>query len=102
MPALDPKIVRAQADLTVRSALDHIEQAQRHLGEASALLSNLTGGAAIWLAAGKLYDRVHAFWYRVAQFRKAGRFSLDPLAQESLAKKLALKQTTPTTEHPTP
>lgn len=101
MPDLDPKLVRDQADQTVRAALQHIEQAQRHLGEASALLSNLTGGVPVWLAAGKLYDRVHAFWYRVARFRDSGRFNLDPLAQESLAKKLA-QQSNPQPPRPTP
>lgn len=92
---LDPKIVRAQAEQTVHTALDHIEQAQRHLGEAAALLSNLAGGATGWAATAKIYDRVHALWHRIEAFRKKGRFNLDSLAQESLAKKLAQQQSHP-------
>jgi hypothetical protein len=81
--------LQAEAELRVRRALDHIQTAQQHLGRAAAELSNLEGGAIVWRAAGKLYDRIHSFWYRVEAFRQGGRFRLDSIAAEALAKRLA-------------
>jgi hypothetical protein len=80
---------RAEANRRVRKALDHIQEAQNHLGRAQAELSALEHGAVVWKAAGALYDRVHAFWHRVEAFRQKGRFRLDSIARESLAKRLS-------------
>lgn len=89
MADLDPDAARAEAERLVREALDHIQQAQTHLGRASAALSNLERGAAVWKFVGALYDRVHAGWYRVEAFRQAGRFKLDDIAGAALAKRLS-------------
>jgi hypothetical protein len=85
---LDPAVVRTEAERRVRKALDHIQQAQLELGRASAELASLERGAVVWRLIGKLYDRVHAAWYRVEEFRKQGRFTLDGIALEALAKRL--------------
>jgi hypothetical protein len=78
----------AEAQLRVRRALDHIQRAQEEIGRASAELSSLIGGIPVWKAAGKLYDQVHRFWYRVEAFRQAGRFTLDDVSSAALAKRL--------------
>lgn len=75
---------QAEAERRVREALDHIQNAQLELGRAAAALSSLQGGAGVWSATGKLYDRVHAHWYRVQTFQQRGRFSLDGIASKAL------------------
>jgi hypothetical protein len=85
---LDPATVRAEAERRVRKALDHVQNAQAELDRACAELSNLERGVVVWRLIGKLYDRVHAAWYRVEEFRKQGRFTLDGIALEALAKRL--------------
>jgi hypothetical protein len=89
---LDAAAVRAEAERRVRKALDHIQNAQAELGRACAELSNIERGVVVWRVVGKLYDRVHAAWYRVEEFRKQGRFTLDSIARESLAKRLAAQK----------
>jgi hypothetical protein len=89
---LDPAVVRAEAEPRVRRALDHIQRAQLELGRASAELASLEGGVVVWRLVGKLYDRVHSAWYRVEAFRKAGRFRLDGIANEALARRMAQEQ----------
>lgn len=95
MAELDPAVVHAEAERRIRKALDHIQEAQAQLGRAAAELSNLEHGSAVWSAIGKLYDRVHAAWYRVEAFRKGGRWALDDIARAALAKRLAEKGGTP-------
>jgi hypothetical protein len=81
--------IRAEEQRQLRQALEHIQEAQNHLGRAGAILSNFERGAPVWTAAAKLYDRVHAFWYRVEGFRKSGLYRLDSLSLESFEKRLA-------------
>lgn len=88
MAELDPAVVRAEAERRIRKALDHVQQAQAELGRACEELSNIEPEPAARRLLGQLYDRVHAAWYRVEAFRKAGRFDLDGIARESLAKRL--------------
>jgi hypothetical protein len=47
----------------------------------------------VWRLLGKLYDRVHAAWYRVESSRKAGRFRLDGIATDALARRAAQEHT---------
>jgi hypothetical protein len=90
-----PEITPAEAERRVQKALAHIQEAQAQLGRAAAELSNLEHGVVVWRMAGKLYDRVHAFWYRVEAFRKKGRFALDSIALDALAKRTAAQDPRP-------
>jgi hypothetical protein len=53
------------AQARIDRALQQIEAAQALLGRACAELSTLCHGASAWQRCSKLYDQVHAFWYRV-------------------------------------
>lgn len=86
---LSPDELRATAIASVRKALDHLQRAQDELGAACAELSRLNGGVPVWKAASKLYDAVHALWYRVDSFRAGGRFELDSINVEALQKRRA-------------
>lgn len=83
--SLSPEEKKAEVELRVAKALRHIENAQTELGHATALLSNFLRGAPEWKRAGKLYDLVHAFWYRVRD--KASRYQLDGLAEQGILKR---------------
>ena len=95
MSALTPQqqaTLDAEAHHRVRKALQQIEAAQGLLGDACATLSSLRHACPEWKATSKLYDRVHAHWYRVRdalEFRKARKVSLDPLASEHVLKRMA-------------
>lgn len=67
-------------------ALEQIEAAQRLLGAAAANLSPIIGAASIWEATGKLYDRVHNHWRRLAYNTHRG-WRLDGMALERHARK---------------
>jgi hypothetical protein len=84
-----PEQLRAEAEARVRRALAHIQEAQNHLGHAQAELSGIERGVRAWRLVGRLYDRVHAAWYRVEAFRKAGRFTLDGISTDTFAGRLA-------------
>lgn len=79
--------LRAEATLRVRKALAHIQQAQNELGAACAELSSLNYGVPVWKATSSLYDKVHALWYRVENFRQAGRYKLDSLNVEAMQRR---------------
>lgn len=85
--ALDAEVQRR-----IRRALHQIEEAQGLIGDACAILSSLRYAAPEWRATSKLYDRVKAHWYRVRDAlefsRKATKVSLDPLATETLLKRM--------------
>jgi hypothetical protein len=85
-------LARAEAARRVQEALDRIQRAQAELERAAAALSNLEGGVVVWRLLGKLHDRVHAAWYRVEEFRKGGRFELDGIGVDALAKRLAAER----------
>lgn len=57
----------------VRKALDHIQAAQGQLDRACAELSTLVGGIPAWRRVSKLYDSVHAEWYKVKGFADQDR-----------------------------
>jgi hypothetical protein len=84
-----PEQIRAAAEARVRHALAHIQEAQNHLHHAQAELSGIERGVTVWRLVGRLYDRVHAAWYRVEAFRKGGRFTLDGISTDALAGRLA-------------
>lgn len=88
MSGPSPEQVRAEADARVRRALVLIERAQNDLASACGELSALVGGIPVWNACGKLTDRVRAYWYRVDRFRSGGRFKLDDIHTEALARRL--------------
>lgn len=83
-----PAQLQAAAKFRIDRALQLIEQAQNDLNSACADLSTLNGGVPVWKATGAMADRVKALWYRVHNFRMGGRYSLDDMHVQSLAKNL--------------
>lgn len=83
-----PAQLQAAAKFRVDRALRLIEQAQNDLNSACADLSTLNGGVPVWKATGAMADRVKALWYRVHNFRMGGRYSLDDMHVQALAKNL--------------
>jgi hypothetical protein len=75
-PSQDPKR-RAVALARVQVAMRKIETAQGLLGEACAALSPVCYGNPAQVRVGKLYDRVHAEWYRVRKLLDDPRIELD-------------------------
>lgn len=99
MSKLTQQQLQAEAELRVRRALQCIQRAQNELGTACAELAALRGGVPVWKAASALYDRVHAYWYRVEAFRMARRYSLDDMNIEALERRLAaVSQSAPTND----
>jgi transposase InsO family protein len=60
------------------------ERAQRLLGEALAELSPIVGGMVEWKRLGKLYEALHAQWYRLERLRANPRLKLDGCAAQAL------------------
>lgn len=83
MKSDDPQAV-AVARERIRKALVLIEQAQNDLNAARIELSEVTHFAPLWTKAGKLYDDIKAFWYRVDAARSKGGFGLSELHCELL------------------
>jgi hypothetical protein len=71
----------------VNRALNEIQAAQDALGRASAELSSVQYGAPTQDRIGKLYDRVHAEWYRTRRLLDDARIRIDrdPTAEERAA-----------------
>lgn len=66
--------------LRVEAALAHIQRAQTEVSLALEQLSALCGAAPIYTKGHKLYDQVHAYWYKVAGLRDiADRLRVDTL-----------------------
>lgn len=88
----DTKIPKAVLDAAARAriekALAHIQEAQNHLGSACGELSALCGAAPTHKRASKLYDQVHAFWYKVSGLRHSPRIYLDSLNVDALEQRL--------------
>lgn len=84
--------IRAAAEMRVRQAMQHIQNAQDELDRACRMLSALTWGDPTYRACGKLRERVHALWYRVQTFGRGRRYSLDSTNIEALARELASRQ----------
>lgn len=84
MTPLSDDELSAAANLRVRRALESIERAQNELASACGELSALEGANPVWKACAVLTDRVHKFWYRVSDFRAAGKFKLDRTHIEAL------------------
>lgn len=87
LATISPEQLRAIAQMRVLHALDRIQQAQSELLSACEQLSSLVGATTLHRATGKLYDRVHALWYRVDSFRNKGRYRLDDSNVRALLKK---------------
>jgi hypothetical protein len=77
----------ALAQARVRRAMILVEDAQRRLGMAMSELSTLQYGAPAHGRVGKLYDRVHAEWYRLQNLFGDDRILLDrePTEEERTA-----------------
>lgn len=71
----------AQAELRIRRALNHIQNAQTQLGYASAELSGVIGVLRDWKRLGKLYDQIHKEWYKLEARRQRGNFDLDGISK---------------------
>lgn len=80
---------KAYALARLNRACALIERAQNDLASACGELSALNGGIPTWTACHKLTDRVKSFWYRVDNFRKVGRWSLDETNVQALERRLA-------------
>lgn len=85
---LTPEQLKAAAKMRVDRALMLIEQAQGNLASACAELSALEGGVTVWRMCHKMTDSVHKFWYRVNNFRQAGKYRLDSLHIEGLRRRI--------------
>jgi len=72
------KLLQAATRAKVAAAMAAIERAQQELGTAASLLSSLQYGHPAQRATSKLYDRVHAHWYRVQRLQHDRRVRLDP------------------------
>jgi hypothetical protein len=88
-----PEMLKAAADAKLRRALELIERAQNDLASACAELSGLEGGIATWKATNQLHDRVRKLWYRAEKFRRVGRYKLDQMNRDAIARREAAKQT---------
>jgi hypothetical protein len=74
----DPTGTRyAAAKVRVQRALRHIQAAQDHLGQASAELGAVRFGAPTQRSLMRIYDKVHAEWYRVQKLLDNFRIELD-------------------------
>jgi hypothetical protein len=71
----------AVAIARIRRALAHLQEAQNHVGRALQELSPITGGALpVYSKGHRLYDQVHAYWYKVQALTlepRAGKLGLD-------------------------
>jgi hypothetical protein len=65
------------AMVRVHRALDRIQEAQNELGRACEQLSAIRFGHPTQLRVRKLYDRVHAEWYRTRNLLEDPRIELD-------------------------
>jgi len=89
LPQPTKEQIRAEAEMRVRKAMRHIENAQNELRSACEMLSPITYGAPIHRACDRLTNKVHAFWYRVQSFRYTRKYGLDSVNVEALAHLLA-------------
>jgi hypothetical protein len=87
--ALTEQQIQAEVARKKRAALDHIEAAQRELEKACGELSALIGAIPDWERVGKLGERVHAAWRKLAYTEPRGGYSLDEFGMRALAKRLA-------------
>jgi len=65
------------AKVRVRRALHNIQAAQNHLGRAASDLGAVCYGGPKQREVMRLYDRVHALWYRVNTLETNQRIELD-------------------------
>jgi hypothetical protein len=84
MSALDPAVVRAEAERRVARALELVERAQHTLERACEELSPVIGALPDWQRIGKLADRVHDAWRRLAYEKPTGGYGLDEMGRREL------------------
>jgi hypothetical protein len=73
-----------QAAARVERAMDLAQRAQHLLGAALAELSPIIGGMVEWKRLGRLYDGLHAQWYRLERLRTSPKIELDGCAAQAL------------------
>jgi hypothetical protein len=99
--ALDNALAHAEAERRIRAAMNRVEQAQRALELACQDLCDVSGAGPLWSAVGKLQDRVHSMWSRLARFIETGRFDLDGVARQAFdAKRAAARAATSSPKGP--
>lgn len=82
----DPLSLREAGSLRVRAAMDHVQTAQRELSRAMADLSSVRGYVSDGDRLRRLYDRVHAEWYRLnGKLERPARGQVGELDREPLA-----------------
>lgn len=84
MSKLSESQIKDATQLRISLAMHHIHKAQDELGRAQQALSALCWGAKEHATAGKLYDRVHDFWYRVQRLKYKPKVRLDQTNIEAL------------------
>lgn len=90
---MTPEEKKAEVAVRVQRALGHIQNAQTELGRAAAELSCFLRGAPEWKRASKLYEMVHAFWYRVRD--RADRYQLDGITEQAIERRHKERQEAP-------
>lgn len=73
-----------QAVARVQRAMELTEQAQRLLEQAAVELSDVAHGAREWRRVGRLFEVVHAQWYRLRDLAWDPRIALDAVAGKAL------------------
>lgn len=87
MADLDPTLVRLEAERRVQRALALVEQAQHTLEAACQELSPVIGAALDWERVGKLAERVHNAWRKLAYTKPRAGYDLDEFGRAALAKR---------------
>lgn len=83
-------LLTAEAKRRVQVALRQIEDAQNLLGSACSTLSSLEAAIPAWQATSKLYDRVHAHWYKVRDRLEGNpKVKLDQLNADAILRRQA-------------
>lgn len=80
--------IKAATQARIRQALAAIQSAQDQLSTACQMLSALEYGNPTYQKASKLYDSVHAFWYKVDGLQHHPKVRLDRTNIEALARRL--------------
>jgi hypothetical protein len=83
---------KAEAQRQLESALARIQAAQSEIGRAQAYVSNLNWVAPEYARLGKLYERIKAKWYRLAEKRHSTRVDLDGIALDAINRSEGAKQ----------
>lgn len=80
--------IRKYTKSRIAAAQVAVQHAQDALGTACSMLSALQYGNPTYQKGHKLYDQVHAFWYKIDDLYHNPKVRLDPLNIEAIEKQL--------------